>query len=352
MSRFWVNISETMGLGCLNLTHKNNAIIDTAISKGIILFDTSDCYGQDYESEKALGEKLKEHASERKDLIVCTKVGVQFNVNGLNLNGRPDYILASCDASLMRLQTSYIDIYYLHRVDPEVLFEDSIRAFKRLVDTGKVKKIGLSEVTENQIRRAHAIHPISVVQIEYSPWSRDDENNGVFDTCRELGIQIIAYSPLGRAFFTDAGDKSYFETLPEKDFRRLIPRYGKYLDENLKAKELLKNYASENKMTLIQLVLAWSIKNNCIPIPEMLNSVHLEENSKARDVFLTDRQLQEINSILAQCQFMGPRYPSREVSGIYPEKESIPNYNENNLFVAPPVKGECPLSAHLLNHTY
>ncbi len=307
-----------IGLGCDHLTRENNSIIDHAICKGVTFFDTAECYGKDHESEIALGEKIKKY--KRKDLFIASKCGVSFEEKGICLNGSESYIKASCQASLKRLKTEYIDLYYLHRVDPERSFEDSIISLKNLVKEGKIKYIGLCEVTADQIRRAHKIHPISAVQIEYAPWSREDEQNDVIKTCKELGILVVAYSPLGRGLFTDA-DASYFSTLPKTDFRQLLPRYsGKCLNENLKAKFFLQAFAKTKKCTLAQLVLAWEIGKGLVPIPSTVKPQHLEENIGALSVKLSSDDIKELDKIISSCHFIGPRYPSPAISAIYPEK--------------------------------
>lgn len=312
-----------MGLGCLELTELNSSIIDEAIKKGITYFDTADCYGNNA-SEISLGKKLKDY--DRSKLTICTKGGVEFKSDGIHVNASPQYIAYACDASLKRLQTNYIDLYYLHRVDPKTPFEESIRALKNLVDTGKVKQIGLSEVTADQIQRAHQIHPIRAVQIEYSPWSRQDESNDVIKTCQELKIDIVAYSPLGRAFFT-ARPSSYFESMASTDFRRMLPRYtGENLKKNVVAKKNLQEYAIKKGYTLAQLILAWEIAKDYIPIPTITNSKHLEENIFSLSISLSAAEVQEIDALIDHCQFGGPRYPNEKISAIYPEKKK-PKYN-------------------------
>ncbi len=185
---------------------------------------------------------------------------------------------------------------------------------------GKIKQYGLSEVTADQIRRAHKIHPVSAVQIEYAPWSREDEQNDVIKTCKELGITIVAYSPLGRAFFTKA-NASFFKELKQDDFRSQLPRYqGDTLQKNLKAKEALQQYADKKNCSLAQLVLAWEMAKGIIPIPATVNVKHLTENMLALTIKLSASEFEEIQKIILSCQFVGPRYPDANFSAIHPER--------------------------------
>lgn len=306
-----------MGLGCVSLTRENSSIIDEAIKNGLTCFDTAECYGSN-ESEIALGEKLKNY--DRKKITICSKGGVRFTSNGRpELDGSPKNLVAACEASLKRLQTNYLDLYYLHRIDPQTEFESSITALKELVEAKKINGIGLSEVTADQIRRAHKIHPVSAVQIEYAPWSREDESNDVISTCAELKIPVVAYSPLGRAFFTDETE-AYFTSMPDQDFRRLLPRYsGTDLKQNCEAKRALQQFAKTKSCSLAQLILAWEIHKGFIPIPATTNSKHLAENMGALKVNLTSDEMNELNKLIANCQFTGPRYPSKDISAIHPE---------------------------------
>lgn len=316
-----------MGFGCVSLTDENSDIIDAVISQGCYLFDTADCYGGG-QSEIALGKKLKQYP--REEVIVCTKIGLKFS-NGPfpEVIGAPDYIKQACDASLNRLQMDYIDLLQLHRVDPRVPIETTMQALKELVQENKIKAIGLSEVTASQIRRAHSVYPISAVQIEYSPWARHDEYNDVINTCLELDIRVIAYSPLGRAIFADT-DLSYFTEMPANDYRRTLPRYlGNNLEQNLEARETLKKFAKNKGCTLAQLVLAWEIHKGYMPIPATTNVAHFKENHKAINITFSSREFIELEEIIKNSQFYGERYLSEKHSAIYPE--AIPLMFNSNL---------------------
>lgn len=308
-----------MGLGCSAITSSNSAIVDHAIRNGITLFDTANCY-LDGECERALGEMIKKH--DRSKLTICTKVGVQFQGSDIHLCADQKQIETACDGSLARLKT-HIDVYYLHRVDPKTPIEESVRALGALVHKGKVKHIGLSEVTADQIRRAHKVHPVSAVQIEYSPWSRQDESNGVINTCKELGITVVAYSPLGRAFFTQL-DGNHFATLPSGDFRQMLPRYtGTDLQNNISARKNIQQLADQKGCTLAQFVLAWEIAKGLVPIPSTTHTGHFDENRSALNVKLSETEIATCDAIISSTNFTGPRYPNERISAIYPESSNV-----------------------------
>lgn len=305
-----------IGLGCENLNEDNHGIIKVALAAGITLFDTADCYGNN-QSEKALGRALS--STPRANVAICSKVGVKLAEDGVQVQGDKRYIKEACYQSLERLQTGYLDLLYLHRIAPDTPIEQSMTALKELVQEGKVKGVGLSEATASQIRRAHKVHPLTAVQIEYAPWSRHDETNGVIKTCQELNIAIVAYSPLGRGFFTQLG-KEFFTTLPEDDYRKQLPRYsGEKLDINLKERLKLLEFAQQKACTLPQLIIAWEMKQGIIPIPGTTNPTHLKENIGALGIELNERDIAELNTILNKSQYSGPRYPNKKISAIYPE---------------------------------
>lgn len=323
-------ILPQMGLGCLELTRSNNGIVDYAIKNNITYFDTADCYGNG-ESERALGEKLILNKY-REKLFISTKGGVKLSSTGVSVDGTSQYLKQACDASLNRLQIDYVDLYYLHRTDPDTPIEESVKALSELVQQGKVNYIGLSEVTADQIRRAHHVHPITAVQIEYSPWSTQDDKNGVIETCRELGIQIVSYSPLGRAFFTDVHEP-YFENIDKNDFRRLLPRYwGEHYKFNRVAKHELDKFASVKQCSVAQLVLAWELKKGFSVIPATTKENHFDEDFKAIFIELSDNDINSLNNIVSKSHYSGPRYPNESVSAIFPEKSKSKWNNSHVLF--------------------
>ncbi len=208
----------------------------------------------------------------------------------------------------------------MHRVDPKTPVETSVAALADLVKTGKIRYIGLSEVTEAQLRRAHKVHPITAVQIEYAPWSLQDETNGLIKTCQSLGIAVVAYSPLGRAIFTNA-DEDYFKNLPRGDIRKYLPRYnGDALNHNMKARQGLNQLAKEKECSLSQLVLAWMMSKGLCVIPGTTNAEHLNENLGALLVTISKAEQKKIDNLVLSLKFMGERYPSSAVSGIFPEQ--------------------------------
>jgi len=320
-----------MVLGTESLNDTNLGIIYDAIKSGINAFDTADCYGNGA-SEVALGIVLPH--LERNDFFIASKCGVNFGEDGkVTTDGSRAYILHACTNSLARLKIDYIDLYYLHRVGQNARIEESMLALKELVRQGKIKSIGLSEVAADQIRRAFKIHPIAAVQIEYSPWSRQDEQNDVIKTCRELNIAVLGYSPLGRAFFT-AKNEEYFINLSEDDYRRLLPRYNdKFLTNNLAQRATIDACAKRKSCTTAQLVLAWELSKNIIPVFGTTNANHLDENIKALMLKLSSEDLAEVNAIIESFNVHGDRYPSQEMSGIFPEQDE--NLSAKTMVSAP-----------------
>lgn len=308
-------------LGTLSLSEANSKIIDHAIELGIAEFDTADCYGAG-ESETALGAALAAYA--REDIVISTKCGVRFSPERtVTTDGSRDYLIRGCEASLARLKTDYIDVFYLHRVGQNASIEESMYAMRELVTQEKIRGIGLSEVTADQIRRANAIHPIKAVQIEFSPWARQDEKNGVLATCHELGITVTGYSPLGRAFFSNT-DHDFFQSLTEADYRKRLPRYnGDFLKNNLEQRAKLECYANNKAITLAQLSLAWINSKGVVPVFGTNSIEHLDENVAALSLNFAETDLIELDALINTLQFEGDRYPSREVSGIFPEQTSV-----------------------------
>ena len=310
------------GLGCMGMSEFYGTIdepeaiatIHSALDLGVNFLDTADMYGSGA-NEQLVGRAI---SGRRDDVVLATKFG---NVRGeqgafLGIRGDAAYVHQACDASLRRLGTDHIDLYYQHRVDANVPIEETVGAMAELVDQGKVLRLGLSEAAPETIRRAHAVHPITALQSEYSLFTRDPEGNGILETVRELGIGFVAYSPLGRGFLT--GRISDVEELPEGDSRRTgrFPRFtGENFSRNLDLVERVKEIAAEKGVEPGQLALAWVLAQgeDIVPIPGTKRRRYLEENAAAADVELTDEDLERLDEAAPAGAAAGDRYADMSV---------------------------------------
>ena len=313
-------VSE-QGLGCMGMSGnygvrddvESRATLLRALDLGVTFFDTADIYGP-YINEELLGSVL---GSVRSEVVIATKFGHEVTPEGsIRINGRPDYVRAACDASLRRLETDYIDLYYQHRVDLDVPIEETWGAMKELVDAGKVRTLGISEAAPDTIRRAHAVHPVTAIQSEYSLWTRDVERNGVLDVARELTIGFVPFSPLARGLLS--GAITSLDQLPENDYRRGNPRFqGENLDHNLSLVRGVEKLAAEKGVQPTQLALAWVLAqgDDIAPIPGTKRVSYLEENLGASDIELTAEDTARLEELFGPDAVAGPRY--HDMSHIY-----------------------------------
>ncbi len=307
-----------IGLGCMGMSFAYGAAdeaesirtLHRAIDLGITFFDTAEVYGP-FENEKLLGKAL---GPMRDKVTIATKFGFRIEAGVpaaqaiKGVDGRPEHAKAVAEASLKRLGTDVIDLYYQHRVDPEVPIEDTVGAMAELVREGKVRALGLSEASAATIRRAHKVHPIAAVQSEYSLWSRDPEAD-VLATCRELGIGFVPYSPLGRGMLTGALRKA--DDLEANDFRRSLPRFqAENFDTNVRLVETLQALAEEKGVTAAQLALAWVINQGdfIVPIPGARKLDHLEQNAAAAGITLSAEESSRLAEALSPALVAGNRY--------------------------------------------
>ena len=304
---------SAQGLGCMGMSEfygvgddvDSIATIHEALDLGVSFIDTADMYGP-YKNEVLVGKAI---AGRRDEVVLATKFGNQRGDDGsfLGVNGKPEYVLKSCDDSLKRLGVDYIDLYYQHRVDRTIPIEETWGAMKSLVEAGKVRHLGISEASPQTIEKAHAVHPMSAVQSEYSLWTRDPED-GVLAMCRKLGIGFVAYSPLGRGFLTNDVDSV---GTGEKDFRKMYPRFsGEARDENKKLVMAMEQIASEKGVTLAQLSLAWVLAkgDDIVPIPGTKRRKWLRENVGALDVVLTTDEVAALEAAVPRDKVVGDRY--------------------------------------------
>ncbi|MBL0405660.1 aldo/keto reductase [Microvirga aerilata] len=311
---------SAIGLGCMGLNFSYGhslgkedaiALIRAAVERGVTFFDTAEIYGP-FTNEEIVGEAL---APMRDQVVIATKFGFHIDPETnkqSGLNSRPEQIRKVAEASLKRLKYDVIDLFYQHRVDPNVPIEDVAGTVRDLIQEGKVKLFGLSEPSAPTVRRAHAVQPISALQNEYSLWTRGPETNGILQACEELGIGLVPYSPLGKGFLTGAISKD--TPISENDFRRILPRFTpEAIETNQALVDLLKRIAGEKNATPAQIALAWLLAQKpwIVPIPGTTKLHRLEENLGAAAVVLTAADLAEIESAAAAIQIEGERYPEQ-----------------------------------------
>ncbi len=307
---------SAIGLGCMGMSFayggtdeaESLATLERALELGVDFLDTADIYGP-YTNEELLGRFLQ---GRRERVFLATKFGIRLGADpaARGTDGRPEYVASACEASLRRLRTGHIDLYYQHRVDAAVPIEDTVGAMARLVEQGKVRYLGLSEPSAETLRRAHAVHPITAVQSEYSLWSRDPEGNGVLDTCAQLGIGFVPYSPLGRGFLTGAIRSP--EDFEPDDWRRTNPRFqGDNFVHNLQLVGRIRALAAEQGVTPGQMALAWVLAQgeHLVPIPGTKRRKYLEENAAAVDIALDADTLARIDAAFPSGAAAGTRYP-------------------------------------------
>ncbi|KAH9291914.1 hypothetical protein KI387_042903 [Taxus chinensis] len=325
-----LEVSE-QGLGCMGMSFFYGPakpeqdmidLIHHAVNRGITFFDTSDVYGPET-NEILVGKALK---GIREKVQIATKFGVTWGNEGFGVRGDPAYVRSACEASLKRLDIDYIDLYYQHRVDTTVPIEATMGELKKLVEEGKIKYVGLSEASASTIRRAHAVHPISAVQIEWSLWTRDFEAQ-IIPTCRELGIGIVAYSPLGRGFFSSGA--KIVESVTDNDFRKGNPRFqGENLERNHALFQKLSEISAKKGCSPSHVALAWVQHqgNDVVPIPGTTKIKNVDDNLISLSVKLTEEDIKEIEAVFPVDAAAGPRYSADHAQLSWINSETPP-YN-------------------------
>src|SRR5437763_1006712 len=318
---------SVLGLGLMGMSHsygaaeerderESIATIHRAIELGCTFLDTAEAYGP-YTNEKLLGRALKQLKNGRDRVTIATKFGFKFDSAGIaGVDSRPAHIREAVEGSLRRLQTDHIDLLYQHRVDPAVPIEDVVGTMAELVRQGKVRFLGLSEAGEQTIRRAHAVHPISALQSEYSLWERNLEPR-IIPLLRELGIGLVPFAPLGRGFLT--GSVKRAEEYPENDYRHNDPRYkGENFDANMRAASIVQELAKQKEATPGQIALAWLLHKgpDIVPIPGTKKRTHLEDNVGATAVSLSDEEMSRLDAALSPENVAGPRYSEKQMATV------------------------------------
>ncbi|WP_229428442.1 aldo/keto reductase [Microvirga pudoricolor] len=315
---------SAVGLGCMGMSHayggqdekESIRTLHRAVELGVTLFDTAEVYGP-FENEELVGKALKPY---RDKVVIATKFGFRIDESRKGasamsgLDSRPEHVREVAEASLKRLGVEVIDLLYQHRIDPQVPIEETVGAMADLVKEGKVRALGLSEAGADPIRRAHAVHPITALQSEYSLWTRDPEGD-IFNTCRELGIGFVPFSPLGRGFLTGKIQKS--DDFGPEDFRRTLPRFTpENMAANASLVKVLEEMARGKGLTAAQLALAWVLSQGdfIVPIPGARKIAHLEQNVAAADLVLSREEIETLGELLAPEKFAGKRYGDAAMS--------------------------------------